>query len=166
MAPLIARARGVPLEGLAVQPRVLHPVVLAVHHVVPDLHVVEDLRQGQGDGAADPRGRQEAEEQQPAACALQSALGADDLVDVVGVALAEVRDDAGADRVELLPERLELLRREAGRWSGHDWLLLDVGVHRSSATSPTGTDTQIRMCSSLAVESSPVMTFRTVPAVL
>ena len=48
VAPLVAGAGGVPLVGLAVQARVLHPVVLAVHHVVADLHVVEDLRHARG----------------------------------------------------------------------------------------------------------------------
>ena len=58
---------------------------------------------------ADPGGRQEAEEQQAAPGDLEAALGADDPGDVVGVALAEVGDDAPADRVELLAEGLELL---------------------------------------------------------
>ena len=105
VAPLVGGAGGVPLEALAVQARVVHPVVLAVHHVVADLHVVEDLRQRQRGGAAEPGGRQEAEEQQAAAGDLEAALGADHAVDVVGVALAEVGDDARADRVELLRRR-------------------------------------------------------------
>ncbi len=128
VAPLVAGAGGVPLEGLAVQPRVLHPVVLAVHDVVADLHVVEDLRQRQRGGAADPGGRQEAEEQQAAAGDLEAALGADDPVDVVGVALAEVGDDARADGVELLAEGLELLGGEVGCGVGHGRLLVEVGV--------------------------------------
>ena len=45
--PLL-RGRGVvPLPGRGVDPRVAHPVPLPVQHVVPDLHVVEDLRQGE-----------------------------------------------------------------------------------------------------------------------
>ena len=90
------------------------PVVLSVHDVVADLHVVEDLRQRKRGGAADPGGRQEAEEEQATAGDLQAALGADDLVDVVGVALAEVRDDAGTHGIELPAEGLELLGCEIG----------------------------------------------------
>jgi hypothetical protein len=79
---------------------------------VADLHVVEDLRQGQGSHPAEPCGREESREHQRAACHLEPALGADYFADVVGVALAEVGDDAPADRVELLAERLDLLWRE------------------------------------------------------
>ena len=43
-AALLGRLRGVPLPVAGVDLRVVHPVVLAVHDVVPDLHVVEDLR--------------------------------------------------------------------------------------------------------------------------
>ncbi len=63
VAPLVAGAGGVPFERLAVQPRVLHPVVLPVHDVVADLHVVEDLRQAQHHRAGEPEGREDAAEQ-------------------------------------------------------------------------------------------------------
>ena len=46
---------------------------------------------------------------QAAAADLQAALGADHVADVVGVALAEVGEDALADGVELLAEGLDLL---------------------------------------------------------
>ena len=114
VAPLVARARRVPLESLAGQLGVLHPVVLAVHHVVADLHVVEDLRQREGGDAAEPGGRQEREEEQPAAGDLERPLRLDHVADVLGVALAAVGEDAGSDRVELGAERVELLLREAG----------------------------------------------------
>ena len=77
VAPLVAGAGRVPLEAGRVERRILHPVVLAVHHVVADLHVVEDLGQGQRGGAAEPGGRQEAGEQQRAAADLEPALGLD-----------------------------------------------------------------------------------------
>ena len=128
VAPLVGRAGGVPLKRLAVQALIARPVVLPVHDVVADLHVVEDLRQRQRGGAADPCGRQEAGEQQAAAGDLEAALDADEAVDVVDVALTEVCDDAGADRVELLAEGLELLGCEIGCWGGHGLLLLGVGV--------------------------------------
>ena len=110
MAPLIARAGRVPLEALGVERRVLHPVVLAVHHVVADLHVVEDLRQRQRRDACEPSRRQRAGEQQPAAGDLETALRLDDPSDVGGVALAEVGDDPVSQLVQLAAERLDLLR--------------------------------------------------------
>ncbi len=68
---------------------------------------------------AEPGGRKEAEHQQAAAGDLEAALGADDLADVVGVALAEVGDRARADGVELLAEGLELLVGQGGVRAGH-----------------------------------------------
>ena len=68
-------------------------------------------------GAAEPGRGQEAEHQEAATGHLEPALGADDLVDVVGVALAEVGDDARPDRVELLSEGFEFLGTE-----GHCYL--------------------------------------------
>jgi hypothetical protein len=76
---------------------------------VADLHVVQNLREREGGRAADPCGRQEAGEQEAAARDLKAALDADETVDVVDVALAEVRDDAGAYCVEFLAKGLELL---------------------------------------------------------
>ncbi len=69
------------------------------------------------DSAAVPpiqAGGRKPEEQQAAARDLQAALDADELVDVVDVALAEVRDDARADGVELLAEGFELLGVRSG----------------------------------------------------
>ena len=90
------------------------PVVLPVHDVVADLHVVEDLRQRKRGRPAEPRGRQKAGEQQAAAGDLKAALDTDETVDVVDVALTEVRDDAGADRIELSAKGIELLGCEIG----------------------------------------------------
>ncbi len=53
--PLVGRAGGVPLEVAAGDRRVTHPVVLAVHDVVADLHVVQDLRDAQHRGARPAR---------------------------------------------------------------------------------------------------------------
>ena len=64
--------------------------------------------------SAEPGRREEPREHQRAAGHLESALGADHLADVVGVALAEVGHGALADRVELLAEGLELLGGELG----------------------------------------------------
>ena len=115
VAPLVGGAGGVPLELLAGELRVVHPVVLAVHHVVADLHVVEDLGEREGGGAGEPGGREDAGPEQGAAADLEPALGADHAADVVGVALAAVGEQALADRVHLLAEALDLLRRQPSR---------------------------------------------------
>ena len=96
MAPLVARGRPCPTRTrLRVERRVLHPVVLAVHHVVADLHVVEDLRQRQGGDATQPGRRQEAGEQHPPTGQLEPALGADHPPDVLGISSCRGRPSPG-----------------------------------------------------------------------
>ncbi len=112
VAPLVGRAGVVPLELLAGERRIVHPVVLTVHHVVADLHVVEDLGEREGGRAGDPGRREDTGPEQAATGDLEPALGADHLANVVGVVLAAIGEDALADRVELLAEALDLLRRE------------------------------------------------------
>jgi hypothetical protein len=112
VAPLVGGAGVVPLELLAGERRIVHPVVLAVHHVVADLHVVEDLGEREGGRARDPGRREDARPEQAAAGDLEPPLGADHLADVVGVALAAVGEDPPADRIQLLAEAFDLLRCE------------------------------------------------------
>jgi hypothetical protein len=112
VAPLVGRAGVVPLELLAGERRVVHPVVLTVHHVVADLHVVEDLGEREGGRAGNPGRREDARPEQAAPGDLEPALGADHLADVVGVVLAAIGEDTLADRVEFLSETLDLLRGE------------------------------------------------------
>ena len=109
VAPLVGRAGGVPFEPAAGDRRIAHPVVLAVHHVVADLHVVDDLRQAQHRGARQPERREDAAEQQRPPADLEAALRLDDPADVGGVALAEIGDHAFLECVELAAERLGLL---------------------------------------------------------
>jgi hypothetical protein len=92
--------------------------VLAVHDVVADLHVVEDLGDREGGGAGDPGGREYPGPEQAAAGDLEPALGPDHAADVVGVPLAAVGQHALADRVELLAEALELRRRHRREGGG------------------------------------------------
>ena len=125
MAPLVGGACGVPFEVLARQRRVARPVVLAVHDVVADLHVVEDLRQSQHGGARQPERREDAAEEQRTPTDLQSALRLDDFADVGRVPFAEIGDHALLERVEFAAERLGLLGshrhglacRPSSRWS-------------------------------------------------
>ena len=69
---------------------VVHPVPLAVHDVVSDLEVLEDLGQGEQGDAGDPEGAAAGEEEGSAAGELDVALGADESLDVADVLLAEV----------------------------------------------------------------------------
>ena len=89
----------VPLPRGGVDLRIAHPVPLAVHDVVAELHVLQILVR-QRRGARDPRGRELREQQQPRAVT-SSALRRDHLVDVAGVALAAAGDDLRAQGVEL-----------------------------------------------------------------
>ena len=113
--PLLARADVVPLVHARVQARVAHPVVLAVHDVVADLHVVEDLGDAQRGDRERPGGR---EVHQRAAGDLELALLLDDAADVRRVLLAQVGDQALADGVHLVAERLELFGGELGVGAG------------------------------------------------
>jgi hypothetical protein len=120
VAPLVRRAGGVPLEVLGVQRRIVGPVVLAVHHVVADLHVVQDLGDRQRGGTAQPQRGQPAEFEHRASGDLETALGLDDLADVVEVGLAELGHHAVADRVEFLTEALGVFRGQVTVGDGHE----------------------------------------------
>jgi hypothetical protein len=124
--------------------RVAHPVVLAVHHVVADLHVGEDLRQRERDGAADERGAPFWTQEQCPACELQAALRRDHAADVAGVLLAEVGPDRVADRIEFGGDRGEPLglvvagvrtrrRRAGGQLSNAHRLLLRISARDAGA---------------------------------
>ena len=101
----------VPLPGGGVDLGVAHPVPLAVHDVVADLHVLDDLGDRQPDGADQPGRREQGEQQHGAAAELELALDVDDLADVGGVALAAAVDDLLADGVELAAQILRCPRR-------------------------------------------------------
>jgi hypothetical protein len=111
----LARGGGVvPLPRGRVDLRVTHPVPLAVHDVVADLHVLEDLGHRQA-GGAEPPGRAHAldldvrEQQHGAAAHLEVALHLDDLADVGGVTGAAAVHDLLAQGVELVADALDLL---------------------------------------------------------
>ena len=160
--PLLARAHVVPLVDARAEVRVAHPVVLAVHHVVADLHVLQDLGDRErGDG--ERPGRREVE--QRAAEHLELLLALDDAADVGRVVLAEVGQDALAQRVHLRAERLELVGSGL-RVRGSVVMGEVLPGHRSTTQSPTGAETQIWMSSSGSEDSAPESTLRTVPSVL
>ncbi len=109
---------GVPFPGGRVDVRVAHPVPLPVHDVVPELHVLDHLRERERDGARRERRPVARAEQQRAAGELQRALRLDDASHVRRVARAEVRADLRVERVELGCERRPRILVEMGRGRG------------------------------------------------
>ena len=144
--PLIRGADVVPLPGRGVDRRVVHPIPLAVDDVVPDLHVLQDLGEAEGDRArADaederqPGGKErQARVDRRAAEEGEGSLGGDGPPDVLAILLSQRGPDVGVDLVDLFSEGLEGLGRELSHGS---LLLCGVG-HRSISTSPSAAETQ------------------------
>ena len=143
----------------------MHPVVLAVHHVVADLHVVEDLRHREGGRAGEPGRGQEAEDQaargrRPRARAGRGSPG--------GCSRRRARRGRRRARARIASSSApnasscSSVRVGCGVWAcscllSQWWSEVDGRwVQRSISTSPTGTETQIRMSSSSVAEVSPV----------
>jgi hypothetical protein len=91
---------------------IVHPVPLAVHDVVADLHVLEDLGHGEQRGAGKPGGPAARGEQQDAPEHHEPAVHLDHAYDVAPVAVAELGEDLVVDGVELAAELLDLLLAE------------------------------------------------------
>ena len=103
--PRVGRRGGVPVPVLGVDVGVVHPVPLPVHHVVADLHVLEDLGQRQRRRAGQPQRLARREPISSARAAEHElAVQLDRAADVARVALAEVGVDLVVDRVELAAE--------------------------------------------------------------
>ncbi len=107
--PRLGRRGGVPVPGRGVDLGVVHPVPLAVHDVVADLHVLEDLGRRHRRRPGHPGGLEARGDEQRAPHQGEAAVHRDHRVDVLRVTLAEVVEDLVVDRVELLAERLDLL---------------------------------------------------------
>jgi hypothetical protein len=75
-----------------------------MHHVVADLHVLDDLREGEQHGAGGESGAVAREDQRPSPRGLEVPLGRDDAPDVGRVGGAEVVANRAADGVELFGE--------------------------------------------------------------
>ena len=102
----------IPLPPARTNRGIVHPVILAVHHVVADLHVLQDLGQRQHRRPGQERGTALGEQERGAAGELQAALHGYHSPDVVSVPLAEPGDDVTTDGVELPTDRGEILGRE------------------------------------------------------
>ena len=118
--PLVGGADVVPLPRRRVDLRVVHPVELAVHDVVADLHVLEDLGHGQRQRSGPPQLAAVAAEEHRPARHVEAALDRDESADVGGVLVAALLLEVGADLVELAAEGLHVRLTEVGE-------LLDVG---------------------------------------
>ncbi|MNR36686.1 hypothetical protein D3C85_1546410 [compost metagenome] len=107
MPPEVRGAGNVPLVRGATQFRVVHPVVLAVHDVVAQLHVFEDLAQPEQGHAQQPGGREPAEQQQGAAAPAAEAHRCTNAANIAGITLAQVIQGALAQGVQFCAEGIE-----------------------------------------------------------
>ena len=80
--PVLGRPAHVPLPRRGVNLGIVHPVPLAVHDVVADLHVLDDLGHAQCHGARPPRRSARAGGQHQSASHLESPLRGDGAMDV------------------------------------------------------------------------------------
>src|SRR5690606_32211860 len=138
--------------------RIAHPVPLAVQDVVADLHVVEDLRRGEGGGPGEPRGRQPGGEQQRPAGDLQPAPRGDEAPDVPGILLAEARHQLRAGPVQLPAELFQLLGGQF-RYGRHGCAPFQISI----STGPAAADTQVWMRSPSSPWTTPVRRSSTRP---
>ena len=106
--PVLGRPAHVPLPRRGVNLGIVHPVPLAVHDVVADLHVLDDLGHAQSHGARPPRRALRARGQHEPACDLEGTLGGNGAADVARVALAAGVFNVLADRVQLDSQVLDV----------------------------------------------------------
>ena len=106
--PVLGRPAHVPLPRRGVDLGIVHPIPLAVHDVVADLHVLDDLGDAQRHGACPPCRAFRARGQHQAACYLEGTLGGDGAADVARVARAPRVFDVLADGVQLDSQALDV----------------------------------------------------------
>jgi len=104
-----------------------------VQDVVPDLHVLEDLRDREHGDAGHPGGGQAGEDESGAAAELEAALGADDAADIGRVLGAAVGDDGVTDGVELTAELGDVGVSQVGGGGRADGRVAFGGQHGASA---------------------------------
>src|SRR3546814_18305803 len=81
----------VPLVALRIQLRIIGPVVLAMHHVVADLHVLDDLGVRECGDTDDERDRIEAKANHRATGNRAAASTTDHVTDEIGIASCMAR---------------------------------------------------------------------------
>ncbi|QNM63339.1 hypothetical protein XHV734_4645 [Xanthomonas hortorum pv. vitians] len=147
LAPVVAGGNDVPLVGVAVELRVAHPVVLAVHDVMAQLHVLQDLGQSQQHYAGNPRRNQHAmheraQKQQRATGHAGPAHRRHDAANVARIGGADLALHAGADGIELVAERLQF---GSGQGTVMDSAHED-SLQIQDQVSARGTDAQADLC--------------------
>ncbi|CAO5177583.1 hypothetical protein FAIPA1_30315 [Frankia sp. AiPs1] len=114
--PLGGGRREIPFPGGGVDMGVAHPVPLPVQNVVADLHVLENLGEGEHRRTCQPCRRQQGRKHHHPAAGLQSALSRDHPSDVPGVVLSSAREELRAEAVKLLAKFLDFTGAERGRY--------------------------------------------------
>ena len=112
LLPVRRRAGDVPLPRGGVDLRVVHPVPLTVHHVVPEFHVLDDLRERQQANSGEPRRTTTAGEKHCAAADFERTLQTNDVAHVSRILLAARLLDVATNRVEFAAERFDVGVRE------------------------------------------------------
>ena len=110
--PQVRWAGVVPLPRRRVDLRVAHPVPLAVHDVVADLHVLEDLGDRQAGRSDQPGGREQRAQQDDAAGQLERALHLDDAADVGSVIGPSALEDVASDGVQFVGQHFDVGRSQ------------------------------------------------------
>jgi len=91
--------------------RIIHPVPLAVHDVVPDFHVLDDLGKRQHACAERPRIPVSADDQSDSRRHFAHALQCDDSTDIPRVAFAQCGFYFFPDRIQFRAELYDICGR-------------------------------------------------------
>ncbi len=110
--PRLLGRGGVPVPHARVDHRIVHPVPLTVHHVMADLHVLEDLGQREHDRPRQPSRRKQRRQQQHPAADRELAVKRDQTADVARVAVAKAVEHLVMQAPELATDLFDLLRRQ------------------------------------------------------
>ena len=88
---------------------------------MPQLHVFDDFADAQRGRTSQPCWRKQPEHQQATAGQLAVTHSATDFADITRIGLAEIRNNAGTQRIQLGAEGLHLGRRQLTTlWFAHD----------------------------------------------
>src|SRR5699024_3777887 len=108
IAPVIACAHHIPFVALAVKPWVIHPIVLAVHYVVPKLHVFHNFRKSEQQGAEYPSRPQPTKKQQTSPEGTAVAHQPPNTFNVSSIFSTHLRCDIDLHRIQFSPKSLKL----------------------------------------------------------
>ena len=114
MLPGLRARSGVPVPHRGMNIGIVHPIPLAVHHVVADLHVLQDLGHTETRGAQSPRGFGSRAQQQHTADHDNLSLHRNHRLDVTAVAFAEVGEHLVVNRVQFFPQLFPFLFPQVG----------------------------------------------------